>query len=124
MHVKHIISLFLIIIFAITLSACTKENNDAAWNNINSGALLVDVRSAEEFEQGHLEGALLIPHKQVSSRIDAFGADKSQPIVLYCKSGGRAGKALRVLEENGYTNVINAGGYKDLLATMPNKNTL
>ena len=85
-----------------------------AWAAIRSGALLVDVRTQAEYEQGHLEGALLIPHDQIPSRVTELGEDKSRAIVLYCRSGNRSSQAKQALEELGYTNVMNAGGYERL----------
>jgi len=104
----------------VLLNACNSSVDEStAWQKINDGALLVDVRTPGEHQQGHLEGALLIPHTEVAARIAEFGDDKSRPVVLYCKSGGRAGKAQKVLEENGFTHVVNAGGYRDLVASKP-----
>lgn len=83
-----------------------------AWALIDHGALLVDTRSQAEWDQGHLDGAILIPHDQAEARLTEFGDDKSRPIVLYCRSGGRAGKVESLLRENGYERVFNAGGYQ------------
>ena len=119
--VKRSIIFGVLVSLILLISGCNSgESGITVWQKIDEGALLVDVRSPAEFEQGHLEGALLIPHTQVASRLAEFGDDKSRPIVLYCKSGGRAGKAQKVLEENGFTNLTNGGGYQDLLASKPN----
>ena len=85
-----------------------------AWAAIRSGALLVDVRSQAEYDQGHLDGALLIPHDQMAARASELGEDKSRAIVLYCRSGNRSSQAKKALEAQGYTNVMNAGGYEGL----------
>ncbi|MDP5190824.1 rhodanese-like domain-containing protein [Rheinheimera baltica] len=77
----------------------------------------VDVRSAEEFAAGHLEGAVNIVHTDIAKGIAALNLDKSTPIALYCKSGRRAGIALDVLQNNGYSQVTNHGGYEALLQT-------
>ncbi len=89
------------------------------WALIAAGALLVDVRTADEFSAGHLEGALNIPHDQVAARLAEFGPDKSRDVVLYCRSGHRAGLAEAVLSENGFSAVFNAGGYEPMLAAKP-----
>ena len=81
---------------------------------IQEGALLVDVRSEQEFKSGHLEGAVHIPHTEVAKRLAEFGPDKQRPIVVYCRSGGRSGKAQAVLQSNGFTKVVNGGGYQQL----------
>ena len=92
----------------------TASIQEEAWTAIRGGALLVDVRSQNEFDQGHLEGAALIPHDQIASRASELGSDKSRPIVLYCPSGNRSARAKRTLEGLGYTNVMNAGAYESL----------
>jgi len=80
---------------------------------VTQGALLVDVRSAEEFSAGHVEGAVNIPHTDVEQRLAEFGEDRAREIVLYCRSGHRSGLAQESLKALGYTRVFNAGGYQE-----------
>ena len=75
----------------------------------------IDVRSAEEFNAGHLQDAVNIPHDQILARIQAVSPDKNAPVNLYCSSGRRAETALNELKNAGYTNVTNHGGYEDLV---------
>jgi phage shock protein E len=75
----------------------------------------IDVRSAEEFNAGHLQNAVNIPHDKIIEGVKALGSDKDAPINLYCRSGRRAEAALTELKNAGYTNVINHGGYEDLV---------
>ena len=75
----------------------------------------IDVRSAEEFNAGHLQDAVNIPHDQILARIQAVSPDKNAPVNLYCRSGRRAEAALTELKNAGYTNVTNHGGYEDLV---------
>ena len=105
-------------------TAATKASSiqEEAWTAIRGGSLLVDVRSQQEYDQGHLEGALLIPHDEIASRASELGSDKSRPIVLYCRSGNRSSQAKRTLEELGYTHVMNAGGYESLKHDAPMSN--
>ncbi len=85
------------------------------------GAVLLDVRTPEEHAEGHLEGSVNISHeKLVEQEAEALseietltGGDKSKAIVVYCRSGGRAGKAKAALEAAGYTRVTNVGGMSD-----------
>ena len=81
------------------------------------GALLLDVRTPEEFAEGHVEGARNIPVDEVASRIDEIeklaGGDRTRPIVVYCRSGRRAAKAKATLLEHGFTKVSNLGGLAD-----------
>lgn len=73
----------------------------------------IDVRSAGEYEQDHIEGDLLISHTDIVTKVQALYPDKSTSINLYCRSGNRAGKAKAALEAAGYTVVENAGGIAD-----------
>ena len=75
----------------------------------------IDVRSAEEFNSGHLQDAVNIPHDKIIEGVKAIGSDKDAPINLYCRSGRRAEAALTELKNAGYTNVTNHGGYEDLV---------
>ena len=75
----------------------------------------IDVRSAEEFNAGHLQNAVNIPHDKIIEGVKALGSDKDAPINLYCRSGRRAEAALTELKNAGYTNVTNHGGYEDLV---------
>lgn len=74
-------------------------------------AYWIDVRTDAEHSMGHLEGSTNIPHGDIADKIAAVTEDKNAEIHLYCRSGGRAGKALNVLKDLGYTNVVNEGGY-------------
>ena len=90
-----------------------------AWPMIQSGALLVDVRSEEEFSEGHVDGAVNIEWDKTDDLIAAIGDDKQRQVVVYCRSGNRAGKAKSALEEKGFGGVYNATGFSALRATEP-----
>lgn len=78
--------------------------------------VIVDVRTPEEYSEGHLDKAINIPLSLLSDSIEAL--KKHENIVLICKSGGRAGKAKKQLEESGFTNVHNGGGWQSLKAIL------
>ncbi len=78
--------------------------------------LLLDVRSQAEYDTGHAYGAVLLPHDQVTAKAGDVLTDKNQEIKVYCRSGGRAGKAVDSLKALGYTNVENIGTLKDAKA--------
>ncbi len=80
---------------------------------IKEGALIVDVRTDEEFAFGHYANAKNIPVDQVESRLKEFG-DKERKIVVYCRSGGRSSKAKGILEANGFKSIVNGGGLSDM----------
>ncbi|HEY5776695.1 MAG TPA: rhodanese-like domain-containing protein [Xanthomonadales bacterium] len=92
-----------------------------AWPMIERGDLLVDVRSVEEFTEGHLEGAINIEWDQTDALAAAIGDDREREVVFYCRSGNRVGKAIKELEARGYKNIYNATGLEALLETKPGK---
>ncbi len=87
-----------------------------AWQMLEQGALLVDVRSPEEYQQEHLKHALLIPLEQVPHH---DFSDKDQPIVVYCRIGQRSGVAQHILTQQGFTNVHNGGGLEEMKQAKP-----
>lgn len=76
---------------------------------VKEGALLVDVRSPQEFASGHIKGAKNIPVSEVATRLKEFG-DTQKPIVVYCRSGARSARAQSTLKGAGFTQVYNLGG--------------
>ena len=80
--------------------------------DLAKGGLLIDVRSLEEYVEGHVKDALLIPHTQFFTA--DIPAEKDASIYLYCKMGPRAEFAAGVLRERGYTKVINLAGLDDM----------
>ena len=76
-------------------------------------AVLIDVRSAEEFKTGYIKGAINIPHTEIAEKISAVAKDKSTPLYLYCRSGRRVGIAMETLTALGYTEMVNLGGAEE-----------
>jgi phage shock protein E len=75
--------------------------------------VIVDVRSAWEYENNHIAGAKNIPLEEIPYKVEEFKAFKS-PLVLYCRSGNRSAMAVSILKQNGITEVYNGGGIGDL----------
>ncbi len=75
----------------------------------NQGALLLDVRSAEEFAEGHLVGAVNLPYGEIFARAEELLPDKSREIIVYCLTGKRSAQARANLLYLGYTNVSDLG---------------
>ena len=84
--------------------------------------LWIDVRTAEEYKAGHLEGAIHIPYDEIEQKINAIKADKTADIQLYCRSGRRSGIALETLRSMGYSKVTNAGAYEQIKQKLPKSN--
>ncbi len=75
----------------------------------------IDVRTPEEYAAGHVKGAINIPYEIIGAEIRAVTGDVDSDIRVYCKSGRRSGVAKDTLSGLGYCNVINEGGYEDIM---------
>lgn len=75
---------------------------------VADGARLVDVRTPGEFGSGHIHGAMNVPLQALANRIAELG-DRSQPVVVYCRSGARSSSAKKVLEKAGFEKVFDLG---------------
>ena len=105
--------LFIFIILILLVGCSSNEDSnglisymDAKEKIINEGAILVDVRTEEEYNSNHIGGAINIPIDSISS---AVSLSKDNPIIVYCKSGNRSSQALEKLEALGYSNVYDLG---------------
>ena len=76
----------------------------------DSDYILLDVRRDDEFEEGHIPGAINIPNESIGTEEIAELPDKNQTIYVYCRSGNRSKQASQNLVDLGYTNVIEFGG--------------
>jgi len=96
----------IMLLATLLAGACSRAEvpADAVW---------IDVRTPDEYAQGHLEQALLIPFDGIEAGVARLKLPKDAPIYLYCAVGGRAGQAKARLDAVGYTNVTNAGGLAD-----------
>lgn len=98
---------------ALPLAACANGTNGTntgteAHRLVAEGALLLDVRTPQEFADGHLEGAINVPVQVLERRLDDVGP-KDRPLVVYCRSGGRSATATSVLRSAGFTSVHDLG---------------
>ena len=76
---------------------------------LKQGAKVIDVRSPEEFQSGHLDGAVNIPLGDLRDQIARHAPDKDRPLLLHCLGGTRSGMGRRTLRQLGYKNVFNLG---------------
>lgn len=83
--------------------------------------LIIDVRTEAEWNNGHIEGAILIPYELIGERIRTTTNNKSKRIYVYCRSGRRSKIAKESLEKLGYKNVVNLGSLQDAAKTMKRK---
>ena len=78
-----------------------------------SGYIIIDARTQEEYDEGHISGAILIPEYEIADRAEKELPDKDQLILVYCRSGRRSKIAAEELVKLGYTNVKEFGGIID-----------
>ena len=77
----------------------------------NQAPFILDVRTAEEFQQGHIKGAVNISHDLLENSTELFKIKKEQPIVVYCRSGRRAQIAYKILDKKGYKQLVDLQGH-------------
>ncbi len=85
----------------------TKLNQEEIKKRIEQGAILVDVRSPQEFGEGHLENAISLPEYEIKQKAKKIIPNKSQDIIVYCSTGHRSEKAQKTLQALGYEKVYN-----------------
>ncbi len=87
-------------------------NKDELVSYIKNNAFLVDVRTPEEFAEGHVSGSTNIPLDQVENQLEKF--KNHSEIVVFCRSGNRSGQAKVILENNGFIHVLNGGTWQNV----------
>lgn len=122
---KKLLGVALLSLFSLSIVPSAANAADqaphVAWEKIASGAMVLDVRTPEEFAAGHLANAVNIPFEQVAAEFAKRGIAKDTPVVLYCRSGRRSGIATDALVAAGYTKTYNGGGYQTLAETQPKR---
>lgn len=81
--------------------------------NTEKGYVIIDTRTQEEFDEGHIEGAIMIPEYEIGEKAEEILPDKNQLILVYCRTGRRSKIASQILFTLGYTNVKEFGGIYD-----------
>ena len=119
--------LVFLLLAAMILTACgqNKENGQGAvYVNITAEEakqimdseedyIILDVRTQDEYDQGHIPGAIVISHEEIAEKAEKVLTDKNQMILVYCRSGRRSKIAAEALVELGYTNIKEFGGIID-----------
>ena len=114
-------SLLLTLLLSVTmvLSGCgaaagsyTQISHDEAMEMMeqDDGHVIVDVRRQDEYDAGHIPGAILIPNESIGTEMPEQLPDKDQIILIYCRSGNRSKEAAQKLADMGYTNIYEFGG--------------
>lgn len=119
------LSLLFLAVMLLTACGQAKENDQGAvYVNITAeeakqimdteeGYIILDARTQEEYDQGHIPGAIVISHEEIAEKAEKMLTDKDQLILVYCRSGRRSKIAAEALVELGYTNIKEFGGIID-----------
>ena len=120
---KGLIIVLSILLSLFGLTACGGDNNNSyeqitpqeakTLMDTESDYIIIDARTTEEFAEGHIENAILIPEYEIADRAEKELPDKDQLILVYCRSGRRSKIASEELVKLGYTNVKEFGGIID-----------
>lgn len=119
-----------IFLAVMLLTACgqpkeeTKDTQGAVYVNITAaqakeimdtqeGYIILDTRAQSEYDEGHIPGAIVIPHDEILEKAESVLTDKNQLILVYCRSGRRSKLASEDLVKLGYTNIKEFGGIID-----------
>ena len=123
LKLKGLIIMLLISLVTFGLTACGKETPNTYEQitaeqaktimDSETGYIIIDARTDEEFATGHIEGAILIPEYEIANRAENELPDKDSLILVYCRSGRRSKIASEELVKLGYTNVKEFGGIID-----------
>ena len=104
----------------LTLFSCSKNKYTSIsaqeakmLMDIESDYIILDVRTVEEYNGGHIPNAILIPNEEIKQKAESILKDKNQLILVYCRSGRRSKQAASSLASLGYTNVKEFGGIID-----------
>ena len=106
------------------LVGCNGDNNKNVYEQITpaeakaimdneNGYVILDVRTQEEYDEAHIDGAILIPDYEIADKAESILKDKDQLLLVYCRSGRRSKLAAEELVKLGYTNVKEFGGIMD-----------
>ena len=108
----------------LLLAGCGAQSEESTYRQVNaeeadsmmeeeSGYIILDVRTAQEYSEKHIPGAINIPNETIGTEDIPELPDKEQLILVYCRSGNRSKQAAEKLVKQGYTNIVEFGGIND-----------
>lgn len=118
---KKLLLLILLALCLVFSASCAGRTEEASYTHISqeeakrimdeeTDYVILDVRTADEYNESHIEGAVLIPYDEIPAKAESILKDKEQKILVYCRSGNRSKKGSASLAKLGYTNVLEFGG--------------
>jgi rhodanese-related sulfurtransferase len=118
--------IIMLVILVLSLAGCTSKDKTSSaiiekitstkakdMMDQNESIIVLDVRTEEEYNTGHIQGAILIPDDEIEEKVEDIIKDKAATILVYCRSGRRSEAASIILNELGYTNIYDFGGIID-----------
>ena len=91
---------------------------DVRYNGVKPD-FIIDVRTVEEFSTGHIDGAINLPVEQIAQQISSVkGLKPGSTVLVYCRSGRRSAAAVQILQQRGYTRVLDGGGIETLAKSL------
>lgn len=93
--------------------------NGGIKNALKRGATIIDVRTPQEYDQGHIPDAFNIPVDRIKASAERLRTSSS-PVIVCCQSGARSGDAMKILKANGVNEVYNGGSWENLLKIIAN----
>ena len=120
---KNIIFVVLIVVLIVVIIVVMSfsKSSESVIQTLNSeevseiiqdeSLIIIDVRTEEEYESGHIEKAINIPYTEIESKVNY---DKNQAIAVYCRTGVRSSEAAKTLEKMGYTKIYDLGGVENI----------
>lgn len=107
-----------VLVAAVVMGGCSGASRDAADNEVveaetTLNAIIIDVRTPEEFAAGHLDGALLIDIKDASFDAKIAALDPNADYIVYCRSGNRSAQAVTRMREAGIVNITDLGSLEN-----------
>lgn len=108
----------------LLLAGCGAQSEESTYRQVNAeeaatmmeeenGYIILDVRTAQEYSEKHIPGAINIPNETIGTEDIPELPDKEQLILVYCRSGNRSKQASEKLVKQGYTNIVEFGGIND-----------
>lgn len=117
MRVTNFFKLLPLLLFSIFANANGQQIEPQALVKLlqkQQAPFILDVRSAQEYQQGHIQGAINISYDLLEANSQLIAAHKDKPIIVYCRSGKRAQRAEQILQRKGFTQLIDLKGHMNL----------
>ena len=117
MRVTNFFKLLPLLLFSLFANANVQQIEPQALVRLlqkQQAPLILDVRSAQEYQQGHIKGAINISYDLLAANSQLIDAHKGKPMIVYCRSGKRAQHAEQILQKKGFTQLIDLRGHMNL----------